>query len=102
MIGSHMEGRQAFMTMLEGTDRRQLRDHEVRGRRRQLTFEQDVEGEENSETGSILSRVDVKMLLETEDLRITDVGTIEEREEIKKGKPRDKVNVAVGLAMKGG
>lgn len=42
------------------------------------------------------------MLLETEDLRITDVGTIEEREEVKKGKPKDKVNVAVGLAMKGG
>lgn len=60
-----------------------------------LTFEQDIEGEENSETSSILSGGNVNVLLETENLSVSDVGTIKERKKIKKGKPRDEVEVAV-------
>lgn len=81
MMGSHIAGRQAFMTMLEGTDRRQLCKGGL------LTFEQDIEDEEDGETDRVLGVIELEVLREAEQVRVSDVGTVQEGEKVQKREP---------------
>jgi hypothetical protein len=63
---------------------------------------EDVEHEEDAEAGGVVGRVEVDVDGKAEQVGVTDVGTVQEREKVEKGKPRDEVEVAGLLVAIGG
>jgi hypothetical protein len=83
-------GRQRKKSVLQRKGRTDLHDHVG------WYFKDNVEGKEDGEAGRVLVGVEFEVDRETEQVGISDVGTVEEGEEVEEGKPWDNVVVAVG------
>ena len=57
-------------------------------------FEQDVETEKDGETSSILRRVQLEVLGKAEQVGVTNIGPIEERQQVEERQPWDELEVA--------